>query len=287
MASAPPGAHELQGLTLPPLIYGTAWKEEATAELVHQALQAGFRGIDTANQRKHYHEAGVGEGLARALADGILTREDLFLQTKFTYQRGQDHRLPYDPQAPIAEQVAQSHASSLEHLGVDRIDSLVLHGPWTYPELSQQDLEAWGAMEALHEEGLVPVLGISNVTAEQLVALHEQASIPPMLVQNRTFTRPEADLAVRRFCREEGLVYQGFSLLTAVPRLLEYEVVHQVAERTGLTPAAALLRLCMALDIVVLTGTTSGEHMRDDLACLDVELEGEEVQAFTRIVSPP
>lgn len=96
---------------------------------------SGFRGIDTANQRRHYFEAGVGQGLAAAYDAGVVTRADIFLQTKFTYQCGQDHRLPYDPAAKLSVQVAQSIASSLEHLGTDYVDSFVLHGPasdeWT------------------------------------------------------------------------------------------------------------------------------------------------------------
>src|ERR1700741_4906113 len=114
---------------LPDFLYGTAWKEDRTAAVTELALRTGFRGIDTANQRRHYFEAGVGEALAAAYRAGIVTRADLFLQTKFTYQRGQDHRLPYDPAAPLAAQVAQSLASSLEHLGTDYVDSFVLHGP--------------------------------------------------------------------------------------------------------------------------------------------------------------
>src|ERR1700730_10604948 len=113
----------------PDFLYGTAWKEDRTAALTELALRTGFRGIDTANQRRHYFEQGVGEGLAAAYRAGIVTRADLFLQTKFTYQRGQDHRLPYDPEAQLAVQVAQSLAGSLEHLGTDYVDSFVLHGP--------------------------------------------------------------------------------------------------------------------------------------------------------------
>src|SRR5882762_994296 len=102
-------------VAVPDFIYGTAWKEGQTAALTELALRAGFRGIDTANQRKHYFEAGVGEGLAAAYQAGVVTRADLFLQTKFTYQRGQDYRLPFDPAASFTKQVAQSLSSSLEH----------------------------------------------------------------------------------------------------------------------------------------------------------------------------
>src|SRR5262249_57604312 len=117
------------GVRVPAVVYGTAWKEAATEDVTRLALEAGFRGIDTANQRRHYHEAGVGAAIARAVADGLVRRDALFLQTKFTPLGGQDHRLPYDPRADAATQVRQSFASSLEHLGVDRLDSYVLHGP--------------------------------------------------------------------------------------------------------------------------------------------------------------
>src|SRR5580704_13667291 len=101
----------------PDFLYGTAWKEQRSAALTELALRSGFRGIDTANQRRHYFEAGVGEGIAAAISAGVVARADLFLQTKFTYAPGQDDRLPYDPAAALSAQVAQSMASSLEHLG--------------------------------------------------------------------------------------------------------------------------------------------------------------------------
>src|SRR5438270_7679767 len=103
----------VRGVHVPELLYGTAWKEDATESLVKGALASGFRAIDTANQRKHYFEEAVGRGIAR----GGVARDQLFVQTKFTFRDGQDHRLPYDERAPIADQVAQSFASSLDHLG--------------------------------------------------------------------------------------------------------------------------------------------------------------------------
>src|SRR5205823_11636460 len=123
------------GVKVPTSIYGTAWKEEQTARFTRLALEAGFRGIDTANQRRHYHEAGIGEALREAGQEGI------FVQTKFTSVSGQDHRLPYDPNAPVATQVAQSVDSSLRHLGVTTIDSYLLHGPSARDRLTAEDWE--------------------------------------------------------------------------------------------------------------------------------------------------
>src|SRR6266851_2314883 len=103
----------IEGVQVPRFLYGTAWKEDETQRLTELALRQGFRGIDTANQRRHYHEAAVGRAVAASIASGLVARDELFLQTKFTFRRVQDHRLPYDPQAPISVQVAQSFASSL------------------------------------------------------------------------------------------------------------------------------------------------------------------------------
>lgn len=273
-----------RSILTPRLLYGTAWKEDRTEALVLEALRAGFRGIDTANQRKHYHEAGVGAALARAFAEDVVRRGDLFLQTKFTYARAQDHRLPYDPSAPLGEQVAQSCARSLEHLGVEALDSYVLHGPSSYPALSQDDVEVWRAMEALHDDGLVGMLGVSNVTTQQLAALHEAARVKPRVVQNRTLAMPAADLPTRAFCRERGLAYQGFSLLTAAPQLLTHPAVRAFAQRARLPPAAAALRLWGELGVVALTGTTDAAHMAADLAATCVDVLPEEREAFARVV---
>ena len=155
----------------PPFLYGTAKKEDGTRRLTQMALKQGFRGIDTANQRKHYFEAAVGEGIADAMDQGLVTREDIFVQTRFTHLRGQDERLPYDPKAPVSEQVQQSFASSREHLRMDYIDSLVLLGPTVRKGLAAADLDAWKAMEDLHDTGVFGHIGVSNFTLEQLQML--------------------------------------------------------------------------------------------------------------------
>src|SRR5579871_4331786 len=141
----------IDGVGVPRFLYGTAWKENETRRLTELALQQGFRGIDTANQRRHYDEAAVGDGIAQSIAKRIVTRDELFLQTKFTFQRGQDDRLPYDPNASISAQVEQSFASSLVHLETETIDSYILHGPTLRTGLARADWEVWSAMEAIHD----------------------------------------------------------------------------------------------------------------------------------------
>lgn len=268
----------------PRLVYGTAWKEERTASLVGLALQAGFRAIDTANQRKHYFEAAVGQALGAAISAGTVERNEVFLQSKFTHVGGQDHRLPYDPRAPVAGQVEQSFASSLEHLGVDRLDSYLLHGPSVSLGWAEEDLEAWGAMEDLQRAGSVRLIGVSNVNADQLEELHGSASVKPAAVQNRCFTRPFADRAVRDFCRANGIAYQGFSLLTGHRTLLRHPDVHAIAHRVGATVPQVVFRWCLEQGMTVLTGTTSPQHMAEDLAAPGLALTAADLEAVGRAV---
>src|SRR6266446_4559561 len=170
----------VRSVAVPLVMYGTAWKEDCTQALVLEAIATGFRAFDTANQRKHYFEGEVGAAVRAAIASGTVTREDLFLQTKFTYQHGQDYRLPYDPDSDLAAQVGQSIAGSLEHLGVTRIDSYILHGPSRSGGLGQADWQTWRAMEDAVDEDFIGLLGISNISADQLDALLARARIRPV-----------------------------------------------------------------------------------------------------------
>jgi diketogulonate reductase-like aldo/keto reductase len=267
----------------PSLLYGTAWKEERTEALTALALETGFRGIDTANQRKHYFEAAVGAAVERAIAAGLLTRGELFLQTKFTFQAGQDHRLPYDPRASIAKQVEQSFASSLEHFATDYLDSYLLHGPSSRGRLNRDDIEAWRAIEALAESGRARRVGVSNFSAAQLRELLALAAVKPSYVQNRCYARTGWDREVREVCREHGIVYQGFSLLTANREELGSKVMKQLAARTGRSPAELVFRFAVAVGMLPLTGTSSAEHMRLDLGALDFPIDRTELELMDRI----
>lgn len=264
-------------------MYGTAWKEERTEALTREAILAGFRAIDTANQRRHYVEAAVGAAVSSAIAAGQVSREQLFLQTKFTYVRGQDHRLPYDPNAAFADQVAQSFASSLEHLGTSHVDSYVLHGPWAPGRLSAPDRECWTAMEALVKAGKTRLIGVSNVSAAQLAELVSLAGVAPAFVQNRCFARTGWDREVRAICRQHAIVYQGFSLLTANDRELHSPEIRAIAERHQKSVARVVFRFALQLGMLPLTGTSDPAHMRADLEVFEFELDQRELKQIERI----
>lgn len=268
-------AGALDGSMLP-FLYGTAWKKEATAELVVEAVRAGFRGIDTACQPKHYREDLVGVALAQ-LARERVCREELWLQTKFTPLRGQDpDNLPYDPAAPLAVQVEQSISRSLQNLGTSRIDSLVLHSP--LPTL-EQTLEVWAVFEKAVEDGRVGQLGISNCyDLSTFAALYEAARIKPKVLQNRFYADASYDQGLRAFCLERGVMYQSFWTLTANPQILRAPPVLRIAERLQATPAQVLFRWLIQAGHQPLTGTRSREHMNQDLEAAALRLTDDEME---------
>jgi diketogulonate reductase-like aldo/keto reductase len=262
----------------PRLIYGTAWKKADTAALVELAIRQGFRGIDTACQPKHYHEAGVGDGVAAVLSEQ-LTRADLYLQTKFTPISGQDPaRIPYDPNAALSEQVLQSCAVSLKNLRTTYVDCLVLHSPLSK---ATQTREVWQAMESLVAIGSVRQLGISNCySLEHLEALHSSAHIKPRVVQNRFYDATGYDREIRAFCQSNGITYQSFWTLTANPHILAHPAITALASKYARTPAQILFRYLTQTGIVPLTGTRSEAHMREDLEIFEFELTTSERAAL-------
>lgn len=266
----------------PAFMYGTAWKKNETTRLVLEAVDAGFTAIDTANQLIHYAEALVGEALQQLWKRGV-KRESLVLQTKFTSPSGQDHRLPYDPAAPPAAQVAQSFESSLGHLHTDYLDSYVLHGPHSRRGLTPADWEEWGAFEALHRAGKTRRIGVSNVNPGQLAELCAKASVKPMVVQNRCYAVTGWDREVREICRAHDIVYQGFSLLTANVEALSDPAVAGIARRVGAGIAPVVFRFAQQIGMLPLTGTTDPEHMRQDLDCGRFTLTADELRAIESV----
>lgn len=206
-----------------------------------------------------------------------LSAETNFLQTKFTFQNGQDHRLPYDPNATFSTQVLQSFESSLKHLRTDYIDSYILHGPSGMYGLSDADKEVWSAMEDLQKSGKVKFLGVSNINLEQLELLVKEAEVKPHFVQNRCFAQTFWDKSIRDFCATQNITYQGFSLLTANRHILSNPKLQTIATKLNKTIPQILFRFALGVGMQPLTGTTSARHMQEDLAVFDFALHAQDV----------
>ncbi|KAK9417497.1 putative NADP-dependent oxidoreductase domain-containing protein [Seiridium unicorne] len=267
-----PGNHKSDKAitTIPRLVYGTAWKKDRTADLVYTALQSGFRGIDTAAQPRHYQEDLVGEGLRRAVADGLVTRQHIFLQTKFSPVGAQDPgNMPYDPDAPLADQVRTSVASSLRNLamtdtGEAYLDSVVLHSPLRSME---ETAVVWKALSK-YVPSQIRHLGISNTPLEivEYLLAAPDIKVKPSVVQNRFHEKTRWEVPLRRLCRQHGIVFQSFWTLSGNPRLLKQEPVNVIAEAAGVEKEVAYYALVLGLEgTTILDGTTSQEHMQADL----------------------
>lgn len=260
----------LSGVNMPCIIYGTAWKGDRTADLVSQAIKHGFRGIDTACQPKHYNEAGVGEALYRAAEDGI-KRESLFIQTKFTPLGGQDPlSIPYDKNAPLAEQVIQSFEVSKKNLKVSYVDSLVLHSPL---ENIEKLLVVWQTMEYIYKQQETKLLGISNCyDLEVMKILYKNAFVKPAVVQNRFYRQTNYDRMLRKWCQEKNIIYQSFWTLTANPDLLADNLLRKIAHEFKKTEAQIFFRFLTQIGIVPLIGARSEVHMKQDLDIFNFNL---------------
>ena len=264
------------GMKMPRLIYGTAWKKERTTDLVVQAIRAGFKGIDTACQPKHYEEAGVGKALQRLKNHGI-ERETLFVQTKFTPLPGQDpHQVPYDSHAPIESQVAQSFETSKNNLQTEYVDSLVLHSPVAPYDLL---MKVWNAMETIQKAGGARQLGISNCyDLELMKRLYGDAIVKPTVLQNRFYQETGYDQDLRHWCSNQEIVYQSFWTLTANPHILSSNSIQTIAEKYLKTEAQVFFRFLSQIGIVPLTGTCTEQHMMEDLSIFDFELSVDDIE---------
>lgn len=260
----------LSGVKMPKLIYGTAWKGKKTADLVVEAVLAGFRGIDTACQPKHYQEDLVGEGLERLYTQNGFLREDIFIQTKFTSLDGQDpNKIPYDKNAELSDQVKQSFDKSLKNLQTDYLDSLLLHSPM---ETHKDTMTVWKVFEELFYSGRVKQLGISNIySLENLKKIWNEVSVKPAVIQNRFYNTTLYDIDIREFCKNNGIIYQSFWSLTANPNILTNKNISRIANKHKITPEQVLFKFLIQSGIAPLTGTTNIKHMKQDLHVLDLE----------------
>ena len=271
------------GVKMPLIIYGTAWKKDRTADLVVKAIQAGFRGIDTACQPKHYNESLVGAALHRLKNHGI-GRKDLFLQTKFTPLSGQDPgQVPYDKNSPVELQIAQSFEASKKNLQTEYVDSLILHSPMAPHALL---MTAWNAMEKIQKTGKARQLGISNCyDTEVFRALYADANVKPAVVQNRFYRETGYDAGLRHWCSNYGVIYQSFWSLTANPHILSSNAVRTIAQRYKKTEAQIFFRYLSQSGIVPLTGTSSEQHMTEDLNIFDFELSSEDLKNVSLLLN--
>ncbi|MDQ0260939.1 aldo/keto reductase [Sinomonas atrocyanea] len=245
------------GVEIPQLGFGVFQvPPEETQRVVEEALEAGYRHIDTA--AAYRNEAGVGAAIAAA---GI-PREELFITTKL--RNGDQGR------------AREAFEDSRSALGLDYLDLYLIH--WPVPS---QDLytTAWGQLEEVYAQGLARAVGVSNFLPEHLDRLLGEATVTPALNQielHPTFQqRALADL-----CRSRGIAVEAYSPLGQGADL-DAQAVRDAAAAHGATPAQAVLAWHLAQGTIVIPKTATRERMAENLAAAALTLTSAEVEAIT------
>jgi 2,5-diketo-D-gluconate reductase A len=249
------------GVEIPQLGFGVFQvPPEDTQEVVEQALDTGYRHIDTA--AAYRNEKGVGAAIA---ASG-LAREDLFVTTKlWNSEQGFDTALA-------------AFDASLDRLGFDYVDLYLIH--WPVPS-EDRYVDTWRAFERIQEEGRARTIGVSNFRVEDLERLEAETDARPTVNQIELHPRlRQAEL--RAWHADHGLITEAWSPL-AQGELLDDETIVAIAERHGKTPAQAILRWHLQLGNVVFPKSVTPERIRENIELFDFELSDAEMAEFERL----
>jgi 2,5-diketo-D-gluconate reductase A len=249
------------GVEIPQLGFGVFQvPPEDTQEVVEQALEAGYRHIDTA--AAYRNEKGVGAAIA---ASGI-AREDLFVTTKlWNSEQG-------------FETTMAAFDASLDRLDFEYVDLYLIH--WPVPS-EDRFVDTWRAFERIHEEGRARTIGVSNFRVEDLERLEAETEARPTVNQIELHPRlQQAEL--RAWHADRGILTEAWSPL-AQGELLDDETIGAIAEGHGKTPAQAVLRWHLQLGNVIFPKSVTPERIRENIELFDFELSDVEMAEFERL----
>ena len=250
------------GALMPRVGFGTSpMTSEEAAVAVKEAIGLGYRLIDTAFAYKNE------EGVGRAIASSEVPREELFVTTKFN---AESHGV---------DLVREAWAGSVERLGLDYLDLLLIH--WPNPG-RDRFVDAWRGLIKLRDEGMVRSIGVSNFKPGHIDRIIEETGVAPEVNQVQLspyLTRQ----GTRSYDAQHGVVTESWSPIGAGGGLLEEPAILDVADRHGRTPAQIVLRWHLELGLVVIPKTSSGERMAENLDVFDFALGEEEIAALSSL----
>ena len=252
------------GIEMPILGIGTFRLSDEQAEnSVYWALRDGYRLIDTA--RIYGNEVGVGRGIQRAIDEGFVTREEIFVTTKMWTD-------DYDDGDSAIE-------NSLNRLGLDYIDLMILHH-----SAPGSDVEAYQAMERAVEDGKLRSIGLSNYyTPEDFDRLVEATTIVPVLLQNETHPYHQS-MEMKEHLKKYGTVMESWFPLGGrgnTQTLFNDETIVSIAEAHGKTSAQIILRWHLHAGNIAIPGSSNEDHIQENYEIFDFELSEEEMQKMT------
>jgi D-xylose reductase len=277
------------------------WKisQDICADAVYNAIVAGYRHLDSACD--YGNEVQVGEGIKRAIAEGVCSRDDLWITSKLwnTYHS--------------KEHVQLALEKSLTDLQLDYLDLYLIHFPIAQPFVPFEEryppewitkdetmhlapvplIETWQAMEALHDKGLAKEIGVCNYNTGLLHDLMAYARIKPAVLQVEshpylTQTRlmrlaNQYDIKVTAFSPLGALSYLELDMAGAAESVLEQDVVAKAAQRLGKTPAQVVLRWGVQRGNAIIPKTSQAKRLKENLAIFDFELSTEEMKDISAL----
>ena len=279
------------------------WKipKEQVADAVVEAIRAGYRHLDSACD--YGNEREVGQGIAKAIGEGLCTREELWITSKLwnTY---------HDP-----EHVSEALERTMNDLGVDYLDLYLIHFPislkfvpfetryppeWFYdPSSANPVLEfspvplanTWQAMETCVDAGRVKHIGVCNYGVSLMRDLLSYARILPSVLQIESHPYLTQDLLIQ-FCQQNAIAVTAFSPLAALSYvelgmagqtdsvLTEASVV-SIANRVGKTPAQVVLRWGVQRGTAIIPKTSKPERLIENMSIFDFELSDNDMRAIS------
>ena len=234
-------------------------------QAVIDAIASGYRLIDTA--QAYGNERGVGEGVRTC----GLPRKDLFVTSKVAAE------------AKTYEAAARSIDETLDKMGLDYLDMMIIHSPqpWTEFRVEKryfaENKEVWRALEDAYAAGKLRAIGVSNFLQDDLENLLEDCRIKPMVNQILLHIT-NTDRALLEYCRAQGILAEAYSPI-AHGEALKNPAITQMAEKYGVTPAQLCIRYVLQLGTVALPKTANPAHMRDN-AVVDFQISPEDMHTL-------
>lgn len=254
------------GVKIPKLGLGT-WMidNEAVVQVVKDALDSGYRHIDTAES--YLNEEGVG----RAIKESDVNREDIFVTTKL------------EGDIKNYEEAVKAINESFERLDMDYVDLMIIHSPQPWSNFRdgnhyfEGNLEAWRALEEAYEAGKLRAIGVSNFEQEDLENLINNGKVKPMVNQILAhITNVPTD--VIEFSQNQGIVVEAYSPI-AHGAILDHAVVKEMAEKYEVSPAQLSIRYVLQLNMVALPKSTNKDHMKSN-AAINFTISEEDMKAL-------
>lgn len=250
------------GLEMPIFGIGTYILTVEQAEnSVYNALQDGYRLIDTA--AAYNNEEGVGAGIARAIADGIVSREDIFVTTKLW------------PTSYNMDGVD----SALERLGLDYIDLLLLHQPMG------DYVAGWKALQQALADGKVRAIGLSNFYGDDFTTVMNNATVPPALLQVETHLLNQQN-STMKLLDPYGIVLEAWYPLGGkghTERFFSIPAVQELAAKYDKTPAQIIIRWHLQENHICIPGSSNADHILENISSFDFELEDADIETLNAL----